>query len=408
MSDRCIGIPRWFALGTTAWMCLAWAAAAHAQGSRFDSHAIRQSEKAEIVRPVEKNAAEKVFDRLEDWGVLTGTPNGLYPWGGSVYSGGGLALGAGFRRGFGDTGAVNLLGGYSIRNYKLAEVSVRLPELADRRVAFDLTGEWTDAPQVRYHGLGGDSDRASRTAYGLELLSAGVTGRVKPSSWFQIGGGAEYLEVTQSAGAGRYPSIEEVFTPVTAPGLDSDPTYVRSRVFAIVDWRKRPGYTGSGGLYRVEAIDYSAQSGGELSFRQYEGEVAQLFPILRANWVIAVRGLVTTTDAPHGDVVPFYLAPSLGGSSTLRGYPDFRYRGNHRMLASAEYRWTPARFMDMAIFYDAGKVTDRRSELDFDDLKRSYGVGARFHSQQGTVMRWEVARSREHAIRFLWSFAAAF
>ena len=78
------------------------------------------------------------------------------------------------------------------------------------------------------------------------------------------------------------------------------------------------------------------------------------------------------------------------------------------MLASAEYRWTPARFMDMAIFYDAGKVTERRSDLDFDDLKRSYGVGARFHSQQGTVMRLELARSREHAIKFYWSFAAAF
>lgn len=387
---------------------LAGTSVAHAQASRRDEHALRQGQKAAIVRPVEKNAAEKIFDRLEDWGILTGTPNGLYPWGGSVYSGGGLALGAGFRRGFGDTGAVNLLGGYSIRNYKLAEVSVRLPELADRRVAFDLTGEWTDAPQVRYSGLGGDSQRASRTSYGLELLSGGVTARVKPSSWFQIGGSAEYLEVTQGAGAGRDPSIEEVFNPVTAPGLDSDPTYVRSRVFAIVDWRKRPGYTGSGGLYRVEATDYSAQSGGELSFRQYEGEVVQLFPILRANWVIAVRGLATTTDAPDGNTVPFYLAPSLGGSSTLRGFPDFRFRGNHRMLASAEYRWTPARFMDMAIFYDAGKVTERRSDFDFDNLKRSYGIGARFHSQQGTVMRLELARSREHAIRLSWSFAAAF
>ena len=237
-----------------------------------------------------------------------------------MYSGGGFALGAGFRRGFGDTGAVNLLGGYSIRNYKLAEVNVRLPELADRRVTFDLTGEWTDAPQVSYYGEGGDSDRANRAAYGFELLSAGLTARVKPSSWFQVGGGVDYLDVTQSAGAGRDPSIEEVFNPVTAPGLGTNPTYVRSRLFAVVDWRSRPGYTGRGGLYRVEAIDYSAQSGGALSFRQYEGEVTQLFPILRANWVIAVRGLATTTDAQDGDLVPFYLAPSLGGGSTLRGY----------------------------------------------------------------------------------------
>jgi len=408
MFQQSVEKPRSSTCIIAACVCLALTTAARAQESRQDDHAHRQSEKAALVTPAEKNSAEKVFDRLEEWGLLTGAPKGFYPWGGSVYSGGGFALGAGFRRGYSDTGSVNLLGGYSIRDYKLAEVNVRLPELADRRVAIDLTGEWTDAPQVRYFGFGGDSDRGSRTSYGVEFLSAGFTASVKPAHWLQIGGGADYFDVTQSAGGGRDPSIDEVFNAGTAPGLDTAPTYVRSRVFAIADWRKRPGYTGSGGLYRIEGMDYSEQSNGNLSFRQVEGEVIQLFPILRANWVIAVRGLVTTTIAQDGDVVPFYLAPSLGGAYTLRGYPDFRFRGNHRMLASAEYRWTPARFMDMAIFYDAGKVTERRSELSFDDLKRSYGVGARFHGPSGTVMRVEVARSREHSMRLCWNFAAAF
>ena len=389
-------------------LCPALTISAYAQASRYDEHSQQQTQKAAIVVPVQKNLAEKVFDRLEDWGVLTGTPKGVYPWGGSVYSGGGFALGAGYRRGYGDTGAVNVLGGYSIRNYRMGEVQVRLPELANRRVAFDLSGKWTDAPQVRYFGLGGDSDRANRVAYGLELLSGGASVRVKPSSWFQAGGGVEYLEVTERAGAGRDTSIEQVFSAATAPGLGSDPTYVRSRAFAIVDSRKRPGYTGSGGLYRVEASDYSTRTGGDFSFRQYEAEVVQLFPILRANWVIALRGLATTTEASDGHTVPFYLAPSLGGSSSLRGYQDYRFQGNHRMLLSAEYRWTPARFMDMAIFYDAGKVTERRSDLDLDDLKRSYGLGARFHGPRGTVLRWELARSREHAVRLLWAFNAAF
>ena len=408
MTHRRIQLHNLFVSAISICLCPAFAMSAYAQASRHDEHSQHQTQKAAIVVPVEKNIAEKVFDRLEDWGVLTGTPQGFYPWGGSVYSGGGLALGAGFRRGYGDTGAVNILGGHSVRNFKMAEVQVRLPELADRHVAFDITGRWTDAPQVRYFGLGGETDRANRVAYGLELLSGGVTARVKPSSWFQVGGGVEYLEVTQGSGAGRDRSIEQVFSAATAPGLDSDPTYVRSRAFAIVDARKRPGYTGSGGLYRIEANDYSARSGGDVSFRQYEGEVAQLFPILRANWVIAVRGLVTTTEASDGHAVPFYLAPSLGGSNSLRGYPDVRFQGNHRMLASAEYRWTPARFMDMAIFYDAGKVTERRSDFDFDDLKRSYGLGARFHGPRGTVLRWELARSREHAVRLLWAFNAAF
>lgn len=393
---------------TTAWICLGWTPAAHAQGSRHEEHERKQIEKAALVVPPQKNVGEKIFDRLEDWGMLTGAPNGVYPWAGSVYSGGGLAVGAGLRRSFGDTGAVNLLGGWSIRNYKLGELNLRLPELADRRIVFDITGAWTDATQVRYFGMGDGSLRANRASYGLELLSAGFTARVKPAKWFQIGGGAEHLDINTGSGSGRDRSIETIFTTATAPGLGSAATYLRSRAFAIVDWRKRPGYTGTGGLYRLEATGYSARTGGELSFRQYEGEVVQLIPVLAANWVIALRGLVTTTETQNGNIVPFYMAPSLGGSSTLRGYPDFRFRGNHRLLANAEYRWTPARFMDMAIFYDAGKVTNRRSDLDFQDLKSSYGIGARFHSQRGTVMQWEVARSREHAFRFLWSFGAAF
>jgi hypothetical protein len=394
---------------TAAWICLSWTPAAHAQGSRHDEHERKQIEKAALVAPSQKNLGEKLFDRLEDWGFLAGAPNGIYPWAGSVYKGGGLAVGAGLRRSFRDTGAVNVLAGWSIRNYKLAALNLHLPELADRRIAVDLTGAWTDAPQVRYFGMGESSLSTTRTAYGFEQRSAGLAARVKPAKWLQIGGGAEHLDITTGSGVGRrVRSIETIFTAATAPGLGTSPTYLRSRAFAIVDWRKKPGYTGSGGLYRLEATDYSVRTGGDLNFRQYEGEVVQLIPVLAANWVIALRGLVTTTETPNGNIVPFYLAPSLGGSTTLRGYPDFRFRGNHRLVANAEYRWTPARFMDMAIFYDAGKVTEQRSELDFQNLKTSYGIGARFHSQRGTVMQWEVARSREHAFRFLWSFGAAF
>ena len=121
--------------------------------------------------------------------------------------------------------------------------------------------------------------------------------------------------------------------------------------------------------------DYREPDNDLYSFRSAEAEVVQLIPILRANWVIALRGLATVTDMDDSSVVPYFMLPPLGGGSTLRGYPDFRFRDRNRLLMNAELRWTPARFMDMAIFYDTGKVASRREDLDFDDLKESYEIG---------------------------------
>ena len=53
------------------------------------------------------------------------------------------------------------------------------------------------------------------------------------------------------------------------------------------------------------------------------------------------------------------------------------------------------RFLDTAVFYDAGKVAARRADLDFNGLKSDYGFGVRFHGPFATPLRIEVARSTE-------------
>ena len=99
-------------------------------------------------------------------------------------------------------------------------------------------------------------------------------------------------------------------------------------------------------MYRVQFDDFRERDNDLYSFKRVEGEALQLIPILRANWVIALRGLVTVTDFDDSGVVPFFVLPALGGGSTLRGYPDFRFTDRNRLLMNAELRWTPARFMD--------------------------------------------------------------
>ena len=62
---------------------------------------------------------------------------------------------------------------------------------------------------------------------------------------------------------------------------------------------------------------------------------------------------------------------------------------------NAEFRWMPAVGLDMALFYDVGKVTSRRKDLDFKGLKSDVGIGARFHGPLATPMRVDLAVGNE-------------
>jgi hypothetical protein len=380
---------------------------AAAQETRTQAIQQMQAEKQQQLAPPQPNGVERFIDRLEDWGLIAGDPRGLYPWVGSVYSGGGFAAGAGVRAPFGDDGAFNVFGGYSIAGFSRAQADLELPTFARNRARLTLSGRYVNAPDVRYFGVGPVSSRDDLTRFGYSPKSGGARLDINGGK-FSIGGGVDYLDISLSEGK-TTPSIEERFTPDNTPGLGIGGfSYINGSAYAAFDWRKPLGYSGRGGLYRVQFDDFSEQDNDLYSFKSVEAEIVQMLPILRANWVIALRGVATVTDIDDTSVVPFFMLPSLGGGTTLRGYPDFRFRDRNRLLMNAELRWTPARFLDMAIFYDAGKVAARREDLDFEDLKDSYGIGMRLIGMEGYMLRVEVARSKEHAARLIVAAGGAF
>lgn len=380
---------------------------ANAQETRAEAIQQEQVQRAATAAPSQPNPLERAFDKLEDWGVIGGTPHGPYPWLGSVYPGGGFAAGAGYRKPFADDGAFNVFGGYSIDGFTRAQTDLALPTFARNRGRLTLSGRYIDAADVRFYGVGNDSSKDDLTRFGYTPMGGGI--RLDFGGKFvSFNGGVEMLEIETSGGR-TAPSIEDRFSPAGTPGLGvSTFDYVNSRAQVAIDWRKPLGYSGRGGLYRVQFDDYRELNDDLYSFKSVEAEVLQLIPILRANWVIALRGLATVADIDNASVVPFFMLPSLGGGSTLRGYPDFRFRDRTRLLMNAELRWTPARFMDMAVFYDTGKVAEDYRDLNLDGLKNSYGIGLRLIGLQGYVFRIEAARSREHAARLIFSAGGAF
>lgn len=367
-------------------------AAAGAQDTRAEAIAQKQAEKAKKLEPYKPSRFESVMNRLEE--SFVSPPSGFYPAFGSVYPGGGLTLGAGYRQFFGRKSVWDVTGLYSIKNYKQIEAGVRTP--------WNFAGRWTvagragllDAPQVGYYGLGMDNSSDDRANFRLKQGYAAVSGGYRPTGWTRLEGEAAYEVYDIEEGRGRAPSIETRYTPRTAPGLGLDPTFIRTQATAAIDWRTSPGYSRTGGYYGVTFVNF-ADIDDVFTFQRVDGELIQHIPVLRENWVVSLRGRVQST-MDQQDFVPYFLLPSLGSGRTLRAYSTGRFRDRHSLLTTAELRWVPNRLgLDMAFFYDAGKVTRRRRELNFRDLTRNWGIGARFHGPTTTVLRIEAARGSE-------------
>jgi hemolysin activation/secretion protein len=219
-------------------------------------------------------------------------------------------------------------------------------------------------------------------------------------------GGVEVSQWSQRPGEGTFPSVETRFSPATLPGLGAKTTYVHSEGTVGFDWRTSPGYSRRGGFYGVTLHDYTDRD-TQFGFRQVNYEAIQHFPILREAWVVSLRGLAQTTYTKSDQEIPFFMLPSVGGGTTLRGFSSWRFRDQNSLLLQAEWRIMANQFFDTAVFYDAGKVAARRADLDFNGLKSDYGFGLRFHGPLATPLRVEVARSRE-GLAIIFASSASF
>src|SRR5688572_8391372 len=80
-------------------LAFAWVRPAVAQESRADAIAEQQTAKAATARPYEPTKGERIFLAVKE--EFIDTPSGFYPLVGSVYAGGGVTLGGGFRQYYG-------------------------------------------------------------------------------------------------------------------------------------------------------------------------------------------------------------------------------------------------------------------------------------------------------------------
>ncbi len=383
----------WVGLGLA--MILAAAAPAFAQTPQSREEVLRQAkaEKAKALAPYVPSKAEQWVSRIEDT-FLDGDLR-WHPFFQSALAGGGFTLGAGYRFFVSPYNTVDLRGSYTFSGYKRLEAEFLAPRLFDRRGRLSVIGGWREATQVGFFGIGTDpTSKDDRVNYSFTQPYVSAMLDVWPTRrYFVVGGGLEYSKWDQE-GSSREPSVEDVYTPATLQGLDSDPTYLHVQGSAGFDWRTAPGYTRRGGAYGVTVHDFVDRD-GDFGFRQVDYDAIQHFPILRDAWVLSLHARAETTYVNDDQQIPFFMLPALGGGSSLRGFSSWRFRDRHSILLQAEWRVLVNRFLDVGIFADAGKVVSRTKDLDFDGLKNDYGIGFRFHGPLATPLRIELAHSNE-------------
>lgn len=414
--DRPLVAPRrhlaWrLALAVTLIVLTAFSASA--QTSRREVLEAQRAEKAKSLAPYTPGRLESGMLWMEDSQFTTrlfSPYEGWYVRFGGLVKGAGLGFGPAYKNWlFGEQALFHTSVVGSLRNYWAATTELTFPKLAGGKLELGGHGYARYWPGERYFGLGPDTLKADASTYLREGLEVKGDAIFRPTRWFKAGAQTSFRteRIDEDGSYPNYAAIDERFTEITAPGLTRQPDYWVSGAYLDLDYRDYPGNTRSGGHFRVSYDTWRDRQDYGYSFRDLRVEALHAFPIFDKKRVFIARMIAQSLDSPSGNTVPFYAMPTVGGSTTLRGFREFRFRDRNAFLLNGEYRWEAFSGLDMALFADWGQVGPTWDAIDFKELESDFGLGFRFNTFKSVFLRFDIAHGSE-GTRINTSFSGAF
>jgi hypothetical protein len=386
-----------------------------AQDTREATLSQQRADKAKSLKPYEGGKLERAmlwFEEADPLGKIA-PHDGFYLQYGFRWKpvGAGIGVGGGWRHDLFNRNARILFGsGISTRNYQMLQADFSLPYLASNRLELGVHAVYRHNPQEDYWGLGADSLRDNRVSYRVDYTDYEGRAIVRPLPWLEAGTRFGFLQGSIGPGTDkRFPTIEELFNDQTAPGLTVQPDYSFAEVFGAVDYRDQDDNARDGGFYSLTWREYSDLDFDRYSFRAVDLLLQQFVPIFDKKRVFAVQGRLqaAATDDGAGQVVPFYFRPTLGGSTSHRGFNDFRFRDDSVVNVNVEYRWEAFSGLDMALFSDWGAVAPNIGKLKMSELQNAYGFGFRFNTYKTVLYRIDLGFGGE-GVQAFFKFSKAF
>ena len=308
--------------------------------------------------------------------------------------------------------------------YRRFEGEAYFPEVFDKNTHADVWFDYLRRTKDNFFGIGPRIPNTSQTNFDLEERSYNATLYHDFPQGIQVGG---YFSVSNSATykgqRDRDIPIDQLFSgdpntvPVAkwAPGLFANAKILSYGGFAEYDLRNDSrGLTK--GAYFYGRIGSAQGLKDKNAFSDYGWLEAELdargyIPLGSDKTSLALRGYANLKNPRGGSQIPFYDLSFLGGRMYVRGFKNFRFRGNNVALGSAELRqtvWTQSedRGLDVFGFGDAGQVWgDNRSQTDptilanqeFDskNWRASVGGGVQYRYSKSLAGRIEIGHSHE-------------
>jgi len=395
----------------------AWAQNDPPPKTRAEAIDMERREKIARLWPESKSPIAEIANGFVERGLLDGVQSGLGGGNGMQFaiggmrSGQGLSLGVGYRR----SDLLNERLGFrstvrgTIESAWMADLQIYFPPMYTERGFLDIYTRYEYSPQMDYYGEGSQSSLEDRSNYAFTDVRLEVRGGWEFYDFLRVGGTAGGL--TAWTGSGKrsgVPSIEEEFDPATVLGLFVNGNFMQAGVFVQADWRDNPGGPRFGGNYKIEWTHYwDLTEADQFNFRILDGLIEQYWPYANRTRVFALRLHGTYAFAAEDQDVPFYLQPTLGGNDDLRGFQRYRFYANNRFYVNFEHRWYAFSGMDVALFVDAGKVSNNARLLYTEDMRVNAGIGFRFKLAETVIMRIDQAYGNE-GYRFMWTFSNIF
>jgi hypothetical protein len=296
-----------------------------------------------------------------------------------------------------------------------APLKTNLTEMPEHTV-FGLYAQATSLNKLTYFGLGPSTTQTGRSFYGMTetILGGSVVkpfyARLNGSLYGEVNG--RFINIRPSHGQAS-PSIEQLFTEATAPGLNTQPGTlqfgegVRIRPIFAADVVRLN--------YSLSYQQYLTPGNPNFSFQRLTVDLGHEFalygkttralvprtangpddcaldPVTQPDCpkpyvrnfegTVGLRFFTALSMTPGGNVVPFYFQPTLGGSDvngnpSLSSYQDYRFRAPNIMLFRESFEhsiWNlPVGFTFMA---DEGKLALTRGDLGSSPWLHSFSAG---------------------------------
>ncbi len=277
---------------------------------------------------------------------------------------------------------------------------------------FHVLAQSISLNKIDYFGEGPNTLDTERSYYGMRQTIFGanaiwpISGKFNLSIYGEANG--RLVNIRPSLGQAS-PSIDQLYSAATAPGLNSQPAFAQFGEGVRLRPQLAAGYLRLN--YLVSLQQYVAPGDSIFSFQRLTVDLSHQFPLYRRTrsnlprdsngpdecstapgspscpsitrdleGSFNVRFLMNESFVPSGHVVPFYFQPTLGGSDlngnpALSSYQDYRFRAPNTLLVRASFEHSVYGPLGFIAMVDAGKVALTHGDIDFTHLLHSYSVG---------------------------------